>query len=467
MAARGALVALGVALFLALPFAVEHIAPPLTPDTLPPEPLYSAVIGVVAYLDRWLSALTPANLLLFRTAMGYIHTVEIYSVTKLGIADVLQKASGPVSSADLATAVTGGACASVPAGSAAGCDAVALRLTRLLRATSTYGVFREVPAGGEAWAHTAQSRYLCADAPNSLRAVALNFGDVQFRMMAELPESITSGDASFKRVHGDEFWSWYGKHAESHAIFDATMAQLGRLGGADVAVALDAPWGRLVDVVVDVGGGHGEQTAAILGAHPHLQSGVVFDIPPVVERARAAAPATTPLTWVAGDMFDPSTLPGPHAEAIRLAAVSSAPVCVASVRLSYGYAMRDILHDWADEDCVRILASLRAAMRGPGSVDTDGACYGPDGRRMESTGGNGTFSPDRVLVIGRVVVPGASFVSSLGTADADMVMLGAFGTTAGERTTAHYASLFARAGLALVRVHPTRSHYAVLEARPI
>jgi hypothetical protein len=45
-----------------------------------------------------------------------------------------------------------------------------------------------------------------------------------------------------------------------------------------------------------------------------------------------------------------------------------------------------------------------------------------------------------------------------------MVMLGAFGTTAGERTQAHFEALFKRAGLKLVSVTPTRSHYFIIEA---
>lgn len=481
-ALRAAVGVAAAAAFLSLPYAVEHIAPALTPGTLPPSPLYEAVIGGVGFLDAWLTALTPPNLLLFRHAMGYVHTAELYALARLDVAEAVDAARGapPTPSSALALNVTRGACAAAPADSPAGCAAVAARVTRLLRATAAYGVFREAPPGGEAWVHTAQSRFLARAHAHSLKDVLLNFGGPQFRMMAELPESLVSGEASFRRVHGDEFWAWYGARPAEHAVFDGTMAQLGRLGGADVAVARDAPWGRLVDVVVDVGGGHGEQAAAILAAHPRLLAGVVLDMPAVVERALAARrgappPAGGRLTWAPGDMFDAATLPGAHAEARRLAEASGARVCVGAVRRSFGYALRDILHDWADEDCVRILKALRAAMRGPGGAPTDGACYEPDGRRAPAAAAdagapaaNATApSPDRVLVIGRVVVPGARFVASLGSQDADMVMLGAFGTTAGERTTAHYARLFAAAGLALVRVHPTRSHYGVLEARAV
>jgi hypothetical protein len=64
-----------------------------------------------------------------------------------------------------------------------------------------------------------------------------------------------------------------------------------------------------------------------------------------------------------------------------------------------------------------------------------------------------------------VVEPGAGFVNSLGSTTADLVMLGAFGSTAGERTQAQFEKLFDAAGLELVAVHPTRSHYKIVEAK--
>ena len=59
------------------------------------------------------------------------------------------------------------------------------------------------------------------------------------------------------------------------------------------------------------------------------------------------------------------------------------------------------------------------------------------------------------------------FVEAMGSNDADLVMLANFGSTAGERTLEHFGRLFAAAGLELVTVHATRSHYRVLEARAV
>jgi hypothetical protein len=320
---------------------------------------------------------------------------------------------------------------------------VALRLSRLLRACAAYGVFREAPPGSGAWANTPASSFLRAEHPATLRPAALNFGRTQFAMMERLPEAIVGGGASFAAVHGEEFWRWYGAHPGEHAVFDATMAALGRLGAADAAIAADVPWGAVADVVVDVGGGQGEMAAAVLtGCAQPPAAAVIFDMPHVVERSRAvwdgagdggsaqlraliaARPALrAAVSHAGGDMFDSTTVP-PPAGGRR-----------------YAYMLRDILHDWPDEDCVRILASLR-----------------------EAWGGGAGARAHRVMIVGRVLAPGAGFIKSLGTTDADVLMMGAFGTTAGERTREHYERLLAEAGLRLLKVTPTRSPYFVIEA---
>jgi hypothetical protein len=88
--------------------------------------------------------------------------------------------------------------------------------------------------------------------------------------------------------------------------------------------------------VVDVGGGQGHLLRAILGAHAGVE-GVLFDLPPVIEEARRAG-AVPRLGFVAGDFF---TTEVPSGDAIVL---------------------MEVLHDWDDEHCAAILASVRRAL---------------------------------------------------------------------------------------------------------
>lgn len=142
----------------------------------------------------------------------------------------------------------------------------------------------------------------------------------------------------------------------------------------------------------------------------------------LAQRLRLAPALRERVSLVGGDMFDASTYPGTgHADSARKALL-----------------LRDILHDWPDEDCVRILRAAAASLR----------------------------AGDSVVVVGRALDAAAAdgFVRSLGSNDADIVMLGAFGSTAGERSSEHYSRLFQQAGLRLVSVTPTRSQYAILRA---
>lgn len=471
--AKALAVAAAVAIVAALPYMSQHGPPPLTPDWLPPSFIHRGIVSTVSYLDRWVSFLTPPNLAAFRSIMSMVHTAQLHAVVQLGIADVVLQT--PISSHAIVQQIT--QCSEAGAETAKSCERVATRITRLLRATAAYGFFQEVPPGSEVWQHTAQSRFLASSTPGTLRAVVLNFGDVQYSMMRDLSNTVKSGESSFRRTHGDEFWAWYQKHPDQHAVFDATMEQLGKLGGADAAVAYDVPWSASsISHVVDIGGGYGHQAAWIVKANPGLNA-TILDLEPVVARAREAwRSSTTPpspyytvshrVSFQGGDMFTPSSLPGPHQEARARAEETGSVVCASEIGTTYAYTLRDILHDWPDEACIAILTSLAQSMRRPGQ---EGACYASggtaarDSREPSKSAARHPHS-DRVYIIGRLIEPGTAFINSLGSFDADTVMLAAFGTTAGERTTGQYERLVQAAGLRLVAVHRTRGHYTVLEA---
>jgi len=490
-------------IFFSLPFIpVDHLAPPLTPSTLPPKFAYNAIFNAVAHLDRLVTLLTPPNLFMLRKTMGYVQNVGIYSAVKLKLADAIHKAQVDstsssahaqfkgVSSLDLATSVT--SCSQLPSGPGS-CEQVSRRLTRLLRDLSSSSIFKEAaPKGSERWLNSQASEYLRADHPDSLREVALNFGGVQFKMFLEFPNAIVTGEAPFDKVFGENIWDWYSKHPEEHSIFDNTMRQMGRVGGADAAIAKDVPWASLASSLVDVGGGQGEMLATIMKANPSLKKGIVFDMPHVIERSMKTwapgggntapggfNPSADPLIagrvgFVDGDMFMPDTIPAAindlkaaHASKTLLASFSeykdsNGEICTHSLPTT-GYLLRDILHDWHDEDCVRILSSIRAVMRG-----RESHCYKASESDKEPVTRSAPSSKafgDRILLVARVVEPGAGFVNSLGSTTADLVMLGAFGSTAGERTQAQFEALFDASGLELVAVHPTRSHYKIVEAK--
>jgi O-methyltransferase domain len=192
---------------------------------------------------------------------------------------------------------------------------------RVLRALASEGVFEEIEPG--VFRNTEASELLRSG--NGWRDFAHQFGDTWFRAIAELD---TSGDASFPRVFGAEFWDWLAAHPDERASFDRAMEQgkerrLERLAGVD--------W-RGDELVVDVGGGNGTFLRMLLARHPGMR-GIVFDLP---ETVRDESAFDERMTFVAGSFFESV----PHGDV---------------------FVLGTILHDWDDERATAILRTIRAA----------------------------------------------------------------------------------------------------------
>lgn len=194
-------------------------------------------------------------------------------------------------------------------------------LYRVMRALASDGIFAEVEP--RVFANTETSETLLEDGWNAFGQL---FGGSWLQAVAALD---LSGDASFPRVHGDEFWSWLASHPEERALFDSAMEQ----GWQRRVERVDSVGWRGDETVVDVGGGNGTHLRALLDRYPEMR-GVVFDLPETV-RDEASYPKR--LTFVAGDFFE-SVPAGADA-----------------------YVISTILHDWPDEDARRILETVRAA----------------------------------------------------------------------------------------------------------
>jgi hypothetical protein len=193
-------------------------------------------------------------------------------------------------------------------------------LHRLLRALASDGIFAEVEP--RVFANTETSAQLTDD---GWAAFARLFGGPWLQAVAALD---ASGEASFPRVFGDEYWSWLGRHPEERALFDRSMEQ----GWQHRIERLDAVGFRGDETVVDVGGGNGSLLRALLDRHPGLR-GVVFDLP---ETVRDESSFGERLTFAEGSFFE--TVP---------------PGDV--------HVLSTIIHDWDDESARRILRAVHAA----------------------------------------------------------------------------------------------------------
>ncbi len=319
---------------------------------------------------------------------GYLRTQLLYVAAHLRLADSLT--NGPRSAADLAAAL--------------GADPSALH--RILRGLAIVGIVEEVEG---AFRLTDEGRCLQSGTTGSLRGAVLSRGDLYYHAASGLLKSVQSGSSPFRHVYGTDFFDHLAASPERLAAFQESMVARSAVEVTEVLRAYDF---SRYHHVIDVGGGFGVTLSALLTAYPNLE-GTLFDLPEVVptatDRLNAAGLASR-CHIVGGDAFDAIPSGGDL------------------------YLLSRVIHDWTDEDAVRILRTCRTAMSG-----------------------NGTL-----ILVEAVISDRASDHPAAVVMDLHMLVLG----LGKERTRSEFRDLLARAGLELRGVIPTegRTGISVLEA---
>nr|XP_027187902.1 probable O-methyltransferase 3 [Cicer arietinum] len=133
---------------------------------------------------------------------------------------------------------------------------------------------------------------------------------------------------AFETTHGMLFWDYAERESKINNLFNDAMASDARLVSSVVIEKCKEVFNGL-ESLVDVGGGTGTMAKALAKSFPQLEC-TVFDLPHVV----VGLQGTDNLKYVGGDMFKEI----PPADAILL---------------------KWILHDWNDEECVKIFKNVR------------------------------------------------------------------------------------------------------------
>ncbi|KAK4448942.1 S-adenosyl-L-methionine-dependent methyltransferase [Podospora aff. communis PSN243] len=166
-------------------------------------------------------------------------------------------------------------------------------------------------------------------------------------MVKEFPDSPEPQDTAFRLAFGDSFFGYKEKHPEHMLKFGQFVSAFASGETADSAdlIAQVFPWERLPEgsLVVDVGGGTGHISAAISREHPHLRF-QVQDFADLQEESASLAKHRGVSERV---LFTPHNFFDAQPPAARGAAV---------------YFLRNILHDWSDMYCRRILKPIAEAM---------------------------------------------------------------------------------------------------------
>jgi hypothetical protein len=328
---------------------------------------------------------------------GHWVSLTIRAAIELGLLDQLER---PTTVADLATAT--------------GSDLSGMQ--RVVRVLADLGLVEASGAAADAGdlvTITARGRALTVGHPSGLRNLALMQTVLPtLASWQRLADAVRTGDSVFEDVNGIGPWESLSANPQQEAIFNAAMA---RRGANQVAAILGTQDLSSVELVVDVGGGSGSMLAGLLVASPGMR-GIVAD------RVDVAAEAQTYL--------DAAGL-GDRAQGEPADFFTSVPAG------GDVYVLANVLHDWADDDAVRILRTIRAAMGAAARLWI-----------VEHV----LDSPDR----------GFEDLRDLHLVDLNMLVM--FG--ARERTAAEYDALLLASGFGSGVLATTRHGWDVIEAQP-
>lgn len=124
-----------------------------------------------------------------------------------------------------------------------------------------------------------------------------------------------------------------------------------QLGAGATAMAQglmdDYPWKEVADrSIMDIGGGGGSFLASLLRRFPTMQGGI-FDLEPVIAHAAKAFAPGGPFEDVGSRVQREKLIGGDFMKSVPAAEV---------------YTMKWVLHDWTDEDSIKILQNTRKAI---------------------------------------------------------------------------------------------------------
>jgi len=217
---------------------------------------------------------------------------------------------------------------------------------RLLRALGSLELLREDK--DRTFSLTETGELLRSDHPQTLRGVTLlEEGPEHYALWKHLPAMVCDGKQNaFVREFGCMAFDHAVQDAGYAEVFDNAMSSYSSAQAEWVLDALRTYDFSKITHLCDVGGGHGYMLCRLLANYPHLQGAVLERMEVIADSAPLWASklgVSDRCRYLAGDMFKFA----PSADA---------------------YMMKLILHDWNDDECVRILQNQHEAASPGGRV---------------------------------------------------------------------------------------------------
>ncbi|CAF4251364.1 unnamed protein product [Rotaria sp. Silwood2] len=270
----------------------------------------------------------------------------LWTFAELGIADLMAQHKMPLTATELSQLN--------------GNDWNSEFLYRLLRAAADADIVREInvndtnyetvgnPEHENRFQLTDNGLFLTSNHPSKARdLIRLELGPTTHKPSVYTPSLIQHGykyGNGFEQAFGCSLFDYLKKeeNKEYSTIFDNAMITYSNYCTVSIGSLVD--FSRF-EKIVDVAGGLGTLLSIILEKHQKV-NGIVFDLAHVIENAQKQSPnefqqkkvESNRYQFVSGDMFKPETIPQADS-----------------------YVLKFIIHDWNDEDSIKILKSIRAA----------------------------------------------------------------------------------------------------------
>ena len=194
---------------------------------------------------------------------GFAASQMLYVAARLKLADLL--AGGPMTAAELARE----------------CGAKEAPLRRVVRGLAAFGVF-EIQEDGR-FANNWLSECLRAGAQDSVREMALLYGEEHYHAMSELLQAVRRGGTAFEHAYRKPHFTYLASNPDAAKTY--YEAQSADAAGSAAAVVSAYDFTR-AGTVVDVAGGTGQLIRAVLHANPGV-GGILVESSGLARKARA------------------------------------------------------------------------------------------------------------------------------------------------------------------------------------
>ena len=278
-------------------------------------------------------------------------------------------------------------------------------LFRLIRALASRNIFK-LKKDGLVY-NTPMSKALTDDHGSLRFMIMQHLGTLNWTVFSQLSHSIKTGEDAFSKVYGKKIYDYLAEKPKEADLFDRSMTNLSEISIEPILSAYNF---SKFNTLADIGGGAGLLLSSILFKHKKLK-GILFDLPSVVLQAKSIILKYGVVDRIAiktGTFFDP--LPA----------------------AADGYLLKNVIHNWSDEECIRILSNISAVLPDHG----------------------------KILIL-EMIVQEDNKPSFAKLIDIQMMV---FMHSGKERTKKEFQQLLSRSGLRINRIVPTISPLSIIEA---